>query len=333
MLFFVLNGSGLLGSRIAAAGDFDCAPHEEREFAGGEHKARPLVSVRDREVVVFHELHAEEDASVNDRLVRLLFFVSTCKQNGARRVTALAPYLPYSRKDRQTKSRDPVTTRYVAALFEAAGADAVVTLDVHTKTAFQNAYRIAAIDLTTVELFAADIAGQSDSTEIAVVSPDGGGIKRAELVRKAVERRANRPVGFGLMEKRRSGGVVSGSLFAGDVQGRVVYIVDDMICGGQTIHRATDAIRARGARQVHAIAAHGLLATGAAEVLNGCGLDSVTLTDSVAPLPAAEADALGSRLRVLTVAPLIAGTLRALDAGTALSDLPPEVFVPRLVRP
>lgn len=331
MLFFVLNGSGLLGRRIAAAGRVDCAPHEERDFEGGEHKTRPLVSVRGQDVHILHGLQAGQGASVNDRLVRLLFFVATCKQNGARRVTAVVPYLAYSRKDRQTKPRDPVTTRYMAALFEAAGADAVVTLDVHTPIAFQNAYRIAAFNLVTTELFAADIAARSGREEIAVVSPDGGGVKRAELLREAVERRAGRPVGFGLMEKRRSAGTVSGSLFAGDVEGRVVHIVDDMICGGDTILRAAGAIRARGAREVHACATHGLLAPGAGQRLSAAGLDSVTLSDSVAPLAAAEAEALGGRLRVLTVAPLIAATLRALHAGTQLSDLPPEVHVPREV--
>lgn len=323
MLFFALQGSDHLGRRVSAAGGWQLAPHEEREFAGGEHKARPLVSVRGRDVFVLHSLQGGGGASANDRLIRLLFFLATCRENGAARVTAVVPYLAYSRKDRQTKPRDPVTTRYVAQLFEAAGADCVVTLDVHNLMAFQNAFRCRTLNLATDRLFAADIAGRADTAPLAVVSPDAGGVKRAQLVREALEAVSGAPVDFGFMEKRRSAGVVSGTHFAGDVEGRHVFIVDDMICGGGTILRAADAARENGAARVHAIATHGLFEADTAEALGVNGaLDSVTLTDSAVPFTAPMA-ALGPKLRVIGSAPLIAGALRALHEGTVLGDLPP----------
>ncbi|HSG56550.1 MAG TPA: ribose-phosphate pyrophosphokinase-like domain-containing protein, partial [Paracoccaceae bacterium] len=129
MLFFALNRSRDLGQAVAAAGGFPVAEHEEREFDGGEHKSRPLVSVRGKDVYVLLSLNGEAGASANDKLVRLLFFLATCRENGAARVTAIVPYLAYSRKDRQTKPRDPVTTRYLALILEAMGIDAVMTLD------------------------------------------------------------------------------------------------------------------------------------------------------------------------------------------------------------
>jgi ribose-phosphate pyrophosphokinase len=175
MLFFALNGSELLGRRIAGAGRFAIDPHEEREFSGGEHKSRPLVSVRGRDDFVLHALQGGLGASVNDRLIRLLLFLAACRENGAARVTAIVPYLAYSRKDRQTKPRDPVTTRYVAQLFEAAGADVVMTLDVHNLMAFQNAFRCRTLHLATDRLFAADIAARAGARQLAVVSPDAGG--------------------------------------------------------------------------------------------------------------------------------------------------------------
>lgn len=329
MLFFALQGSDLLGRRVAAAGGFGLALHEEREFAGGEHKARPLVSVRGKDVFVLHGLQGTPGASANDRLIRLLFFLAACRENGASRVTAIAPYLAYSRKDRQTKARDPVTTRYVAQLFEAAGADAVMTLDVHNLPAFQNAFRCRTLHLEARGLFAADIAARAEGRPLAVVSPDAGGVKRAELLRETLAETMGGEVGFGFMEKRRSSGVVSGSLFAGDVDGRVVHIVDDMIVGGGTIRRAAEAARAHGAAEVHAVATHGLFSDKTAATLGAEGLlDSVTVTDSAVPFTA-DPGPLVDRLRVLECAPLIAGAIRAMHYGTAVSDLPKAA--PRLV--
>lgn len=322
MLFFALNDSGVLGRRVAAAGGFAVALHEEREFAGGEHKARPMVDVRGRDVFVLHSLQGGPGASANDRLLRLLFFVATCRENGASRVTAIAPYLAYSRKDRQTKPRDPVTTRYVAQLFEAAGADNVVTVDVHNLAAFQNAFRCRTLHLATDRLFAADIAARSGDIPLAVVSPDAGGVKRAQLLREALAAQTGAEVNFGFMEKRRSAGVVSGALFAGEVEGRAVHLVDDMICGGGTMLRAAQAARERGAVEVHAIATHGLMDAAAMETLAGDDLlDSITLTDSAMPF-ATGGKPLGQRFRVIGCAPLIANAIRALHVGTATDGLP-----------
>jgi ribose-phosphate pyrophosphokinase len=323
MLFFALKGSERLGSRVAAAGGFPVALHEEREFDGGEHKARPLVSVMGQDVYVLHSLQPCDGASVNDRLLRLLFFLATCRDNGAANVTAITPYLAYSRKDRRTKPQDPVTTRYVAQLFEAVGTDRIVTLDVHNLMAFENAFRCPTIHLPTDRLFAADIAGRADEVPLAVVSPDPGGVKRAQLLCEALEVATGAPVGFGFMEKRRSAGVVSGTQFAGDIKGRAVHIVDDMICGGGTILRAAQAARDHGAREVHAIATHGLLTDAAVDTFAASTLvDSITLTDSTAPF-GVSVTGLERKLRVIGCAPLISAAVRAVREGGILAELAP----------
>ena len=128
MLFFALNASKALGLDVATSGGFELAQHEERAFDGGEHKARPLADVSGQDVYVLHSLNGEPGASANDKLLRLLFFLAACRDHGAARVTAIAPYLAYSRKDRRTKWQDPVTTRYVGQLFETVGVDGVMTL-------------------------------------------------------------------------------------------------------------------------------------------------------------------------------------------------------------
>lgn len=318
MLFFALNWSEELGSAVALAGGFPVAPHEEREFDGGEHKTRPLVSVRGRDVYVLLSLHGVAGASANDKLCRLLFFLAACRENGAARVTAIVPYLAYSRKDRQTKPYDPVTTRYVAALFEATGVDMVVTLDVHTLMAFQNAYRCQTLHLDMRQSFAADILARMGPGPVAVVSPDGGGVKRAELLREALAEMSGRQVDFGFMEKRRSSGVVSGSLFAGDVAGRQVFVVDDMIVGGGTMARAARACTEHGATEVHLLATHGLFSASAPAALDDPSIRSITVTDSAAPF-GHYADALGPRLRTISVAGLIGQTILALHDGRPVS--------------
>lgn len=128
---FSLNATRPLGEKVSEKLGIPLSQHEEREFEDGEHKIRPLVNVRGCDVFVLHSLYSEPNATVNDKLCRLLFFIGALKDAAAERVTAIVPYLCYSRKDRKTKPRDPVTTRYVASLFEAVGGDRLVTLDVH----------------------------------------------------------------------------------------------------------------------------------------------------------------------------------------------------------
>src|SRR5690606_10337866 len=134
-------------------------------FEDGEHKIRPLTSVRGRDVYVLSSLYGETDRSPDEKLCRLLFFIATLRDNGATRVTAVVPYLAYARKDRRTQSRDPVTTRYVASLFEAVGVDRVVTLDVHNLAAFQNAFRCRTEHLEARMLFVRHLVERFETDE------------------------------------------------------------------------------------------------------------------------------------------------------------------------
>mgnify|MGYP001222473607 CR=1 FL=1 len=152
MRLFALAGTDALGRSIADRLGQPLARHEERDFEDGEHKARPLDAVAGADVYVVHSLHGGPTQSANDKLCRLLFFMGACRDAGAARVTAVTPYLCYARKDRRTKPNDPVTTRYVAALFEAIGTDAIVTLEVHNEAAYENAFRCRAIALSAAPL-------------------------------------------------------------------------------------------------------------------------------------------------------------------------------------
>ena len=145
---FALEATAALGDAIASQLGQPLSMHEERSFEDGEHKVRPLSAVQNADVYVVQSLHGGPSESSNDKLCRLLFFIGALKDAGAAHVTAVVPYLCYARKDRRTKPSDPVTTRYVASLFEAVGVDAIVVLEVHNPAAFENAFRRRAVALT-----------------------------------------------------------------------------------------------------------------------------------------------------------------------------------------
>ncbi len=316
---FALTPSESFGRAVAADYGIELAPHELRRFEDGEHKIRPLASVRDRDVYVMCSLYGEPSDSVNDRLCRMLFFVGALRDAGAGRVTLVAPYLCYARKDRRTNPRDPVTTRYVARMIEAAGADRVVTIDVHNRAAFENAFRIPTEHLEANQLFV-ERCRELGSGAIAVVSPDPGGFHRAEALRDALERDRGQTVELAMLGKHRKGGVVRTEAFVGNVEGRIAVIVDDLIVTGTTLVRAADACRKRGAIAVHAMATHGVFAAATGGVLATPLIDSLVITDSVSP----ERTELGParrKLSVASVAPLVARAISTLHRGRSMTEL------------
>ena len=315
---FALKATSELGHDIAGALGQLLAAHEERDFEDGEHKTRPLDSVRDCDVYVVQSTHGGPAESANDKLCRLLFFIGALKDAGAARVTAVVPYLAYARKDRRTKPNDPVTTRYVAQMFEAVGTDVVVTLEVHNPAAFENAFRCRTVALTATPLFV-DYAKALAGEPLCVVSPDPGGVKRAELLRETLEAEIGKPVGKGFADKHRSAGIVTGDLFVGDAAGATALIVDDLISTGGTLLRAAKAARKAGAKRVIAMVTHGLFMPGATQVIADPAIDRLVVTDSVPPFRL-DAAARG-KVEILRVAPLLAETIRRLHAGRALTDL------------
>jgi ribose-phosphate pyrophosphokinase len=316
---FALGATAELGAAIAAALGQPLAAHEEREFEDGEHKARPLDPVQGADVYVIQSLHGGPTASANDKLIRLLFFVGALKDAGAARVTAVVPYLCYARKDRRTKPNDPVTTRYVAGLFESVGTDAVVTLEVHNPAAFENAFRCRTVALTATPLFVDYLSRQSDQ-RLCVVTPDAGGSKRAEMLREALEAARRQPVGNALAEKHRSAGVVSGDLFVGDVAEATALIVDDLISTGTTLLRTARAARQAGARRVIALVTHGLFMSGAERVIADPAIDRVVVTDTVPAFRIGPGRA-RDKIDVLPSAPLLAEAIRRLHEERPLTDL------------
>ena len=315
---FALAATADLGRAVADALGVPLAAHEERGFEDGEHKVRPLDDVAGNDVYVVQSTHGDQNESANDKLVRLAFFIGALKDAGASRVTAVIPYLAYARKDRRTKPNDPVTTRYVAQMLESVGTDCIVTLEVHNPAAFENAFRCRSVALTATPLFINYVKAHLAKDELAIVSPDAGGMKRAELLREALETAFGRAVGNGLAEKHRSAGVVSGDLFAGDVRGRIALIVDDLISTGGTLLRSAKSARAAGAGGVLALVTHGLFMAGSAALLADPAIDRVIATDSVPPF---RLKAASDKLVTLPCGPLLAEAIRRLHENRGLTGL------------
>lgn len=319
LALFCLDSGHDFAAQVAAHLGVPLAQHEERDFEGGEHKIRPLETVRNRDVFVIQSLYASDGFSINDKLVRLLFLLAGLRDNGAARITAVVPYLCYSRKDRRTKSRDPVTTRYIAQLFEAVGIDIMLTVDVHNRAAFENAFRCPTVHLSAREAFIDFLLPELRNRKVTVASPDVGGVKRAELFRESLEKRLERPVDSAFMEKHRSRGEMSGSAVVGDVRNRTVLILDDMIAGGSTMQRAAEAFKQQGAEEVIAIATHGVFSHGVGDKLASPALSWVILGNTVTPaLPSA---LLNTKVTLIDLTAGIADTIAALHEGRDVTDL------------
>lgn len=312
MLLFSLDPEATLAQALATGLGVTLAPHEDRRFEDAEHKLRPLLDPRGRDVYVLDSLYGGAVDSPHDKLCRLLMFVATLREHGAARVTAVVPYLAYARKDRQTKPFDPVTLRYVAQLFEAVGTAQLIALEVHNVAAFQNAFRCTTLHLEAHRAFDPLVAELAGDAALAVASPDPGGVKRAQLWRESLAQTLARPVGFAMVDKRRSAGVVSSeNLVAGEVDGMTVLLLDDLIASGDTMKRAAVALRRAGAREVLACAAHGLFTGPAADALDDDSIATVLVTDSVPPFRLPHTAHLRRKLRVVSAAPLFAQAIQA----------------------
>jgi ribose-phosphate pyrophosphokinase len=310
MQLYALDPGDPIGPAIAAALEEPLAAFEERRFEDGERKLRPLHDPRGHEAVVVAGLHGGPVESPHDRLWRLMLLAATLRDHGAARVTAVIPYLAYARKDRRTKPFDPLSLRVLAQALESTGLAQVIVLEAHDTSAFENAFRVPVLQVEAWHAFGALARTLAESGPVAVASPDPGGAKRALRWHAALVEHLAAPVGFALVDKRRSAGLLSGGhLVAGEIEGRTVLLLDDIVATGHTLVQAAAALKRAGARRVVGLAAHGLFTEGAAQVLADPVLDALVVTDSLPPPQLPPGGPLAARLQVVSAAPLLAHAL------------------------
>jgi ribose-phosphate pyrophosphokinase len=255
------------------------------------------------------------------RLIRLLFLLQTLRDAGAGCVVAVIPYLAYARKDRRTKPRDPVYTRYVAQLIEAAGAERVVALDVHNASALDNSFRIPVDHLSALPMMATHFNQHLPGGQLAVVSPDIGGIKRAQVFRELLQRKSGRKVELLFVEKRREGQVISGGTIIGEVTGHDAIIVDDMCATGSTLLQAASALRKAGANSVHTAVTHIPIEVGLNALAAADDVAQVVVTDSVGYSPDLSGSAHARKLKTLAVGELLGYAMTRIVNGDCMASL------------
>jgi ribose-phosphate pyrophosphokinase len=256
---FGLNSTREYAQRISEAIEVPLSKHVEHYFEDHEPYVRSEVNVRGCDVYVVQSLYSDKDESVADKFLKLLYFAGSLRDASARRITAVIPYLAFSRQDRKTESRAPIMTKYSAELLEAAGCDRLLTMDVHNLSAFQNAFRIQTDNLEAKNLIADYIAEHIDEPEdLVILSPDSGGMSRARRFRNSLNSRLGVDLGLAYLDKSHTGQIIQGHQIVGDVRGKRVIVLDDMISGGSTIRECDTAIMASGGQLWGACCTHAL---------------------------------------------------------------------------
>ena len=248
----------------------------------------------------------------NDHMMELLIIIDALRRASARRITAVIPYFGYARQDRKVGPRTPISAKLVANLITRAGADRVMTLDLHAGQ-IQGFFDIPTDNLFAAPVFIQDIKQRYDAKELVIVSPDVGGVLRA----RAVARRLD--ADLAIIDKRRERAGVSEVMnVIGDVQGRRCILVDDIVDSAGTLCNAAEALVERGAKTVAAYVTHGVLSGGAVARVTASPMEALVTTDSIA---ATEAVRVARNIRRLTIAPLMAEAILRISEERSVSSL------------
>ena len=282
-------------------------PVEHETFANGETYCRFGESIRGGDVFLVQSC----SPPVNDHLVELLLMIHAARLASAHRITAVMPWFPYSRQDKKSASREPISARLVADLLEAAGADRLLTMDLHAGQ-IQGFFGIPVDHMTALPLFAAHFRELArDGATLAAVSPDLGRVKLARRLSRALD------ADLAVVTKTRPGhDLAEAAEVVGAVRGKVVVMGDDMIVTGSTLVSAGEALLAAGALEVHAFATHALFAEGALDRLQTSEISEIAVTDTVC-IP----ELRRSKLTVVPVADVLADTIANVFAHRSVSAL------------
>jgi ribose-phosphate pyrophosphokinase len=296
-----------LAEDIATELDSELVPTEARTFANGEIYARYGDSIRGADVFVLQS----HTSPINEWLMEQLIMIDAAKRASAKRITAVAPFYPYARQDKKGRGREPISARLVADLYKAAGADRIMSVDLHA------AQIQGFFDGPVDHLFAMPVLLEEfrklDPSTLTVVSPDMGRVRVADVWSDKLG------APLAIIHKRRDPKVanqVSVHEIVGEVEGRVCLLVDDLIDTGGTIVKAAEALKKHGALGVVVAATHAVFSDPAVERLQSDFIDSVVVTDTL-PIPHEKR---WDRLTVLPIAPLIARAIHEVfDDGSVTS--------------
>lgn len=279
-----------------------------RRFADAEVFVEIQENVRGEDVFVIQSTCAP----TNDNLMELLIMLDALRRGSARRVTAVMPYFGYARQDRKSGPRTPISAKLVANLLVEAGANRVLTMDLHAMQ-IQGFFDIPVDNLYAAPLFKRDINLRHAGEDLMIVSPDVGGVVRARQLAQRLE------TDLAIIDKRRERAGVSEVMnVIGDVLGRYCILVDDIVDSGGSLCNAAEALMSCGAAGVEAYVTHGVLTNDAVARIQKSPLAMLTITDSI---PATEATAAATNIRQVSTATLLAKAMSAVSEESSVSSL------------
>ncbi len=248
----------------------------------------------------------------NDNLMELLVALDALRRGSARRITAVIPYYGYARQDRKSGPRTPISAKLVANLITSAGADRVLTIDLHAGQ-IQGFFDIPTDNLFSAPVFTKDIQERANGDELVIVSPDVGGVLRARAIAKRLD------ADLAIIDKRRERAGVSEVMhIIGEVKGRRCILVDDIVDSAGTLCNAAQALMDAGASAVSAYVTHGVLSGGAVARVTASPLEELVMTDSI---QATEAVRVAQNIRQLTIAPLLGEAMLRISEERSVSSL------------
>jgi ribose-phosphate pyrophosphokinase len=308
MKILACNSNRPLAEAIAAYLDCPLTKADIRRFADMEVFAEIQENVRGEDVFVVQST----SYPANDNLMELLVTLDALRRGSARRVTAVVPYYGYARQDRKSGPRTPISAKLVANLITSAGADRVLTMDLHADQ-IQGFFDIPTDNLFAAPVLTDDIRKKYPNDRLVIVSPDVGGVVRARAVAKRLD------ADLAIIDKRRERAGVSEVMnIIGDVDGRRCIMVDDIVDSGGTLCNAAQALIDKGAVSVDAYVTHGVLSGGAVSRVASSPLTSLVTTDSIL---ATEAMRVAKNIRQLTVAPLLGEAILRINEERSVSSL------------
>lgn len=275
-------------------------------FANGEIYVRYDESIRGADVFVVQPF----SKPVNETLMELLIMIDALKRASAGRITAVIPFYAYARQEKKTAPREPITARMVADILSSAGADRILTMDLHSP-AIQGFFNIPVDNLTALPKLSQYIK-EKNINDGVVIAPDAGSVKKAEKLATYLH------LPLGVMYKRRPGpNVAEMSFFIGDVKGKSPIIIDDMIDTAGSLEQVINALEEREAKEIHILATHGVFSPPALERLNRPSVNELVVCNT---LPLAE-DPSYPKLKLLSVAPLFAEAIKRIHQNVSVSVL------------
>ena len=308
MKIVACNSNRLLAEAVATCLGLALCGASIRRFADLEVFVEINENVRGEDVFVVQST----SYPANDNLMELLITLDALRRASARRITAVMPYFGYARQDRKSGSRTPISAKLVANLITEAGANRVLTLDLHAAQ-IQGFFDIPVDNLFSAPLFSRDVHERYKGRGLMVVSPDVGGVVRARALASRLH------TDLAIIDKRRERAGMSEVMnVIGEVEGRHCILVDDIVDSGGTLCNAADALMKNGASGVGAYVTHGVFSGGAVARIGTSPIENMTVTDSIL---ATEAVRGSGNIRQVTIAPLLAEAMRRISEESSVSSL------------